>query len=281
MYKFVCLFACFVIAANAAFPSINPMVGPSTNPAPVSQEAVWRIGNISANMYERWEAYDAACNPKAVFAMAYLFMTHNARNLVRDGYFDNGNKMVNFVTTFAARYIEAIDEWESGRTWNVSQPWAVYFSSLESNRTDVTQDITIGMNAHINYDLAIAAYQEGYAVPQWRDDYFRINDLMAQIDPNITHNLGRYDPQFYNTDFVSLVYFHASIEFVTSWRTSAYATAISYQNALTSVIRQTIRLANEVTIAAVSTGIAIPYPYQTAPDRIAYCQANHYPMVLS
>jgi hypothetical protein len=63
---------------------------------------------------------------------------------------------------------------------------------IEFFYSDVTQDMTLGMNAHINYDLAIATFESGYAVPQWAPDYYRVNDLMNQIDGNVTHAL--YDP---------------------------------------------------------------------------------------
>lgn len=266
-------------------------VGPSPNPRPVTQDAIRRITRIAQDMRNRWEALDADCDPRAVFAVAYLFMTANAKKLVQNRYFDDGNKMVDFVSAFAGRYISAFDAWQNGDQDDVSLPWAVYYNFLASNRSDVTQDITIGMNAHINYDLAIAAYEQGYAVPQWRDDYYRVNDLMAMVDDNVTHALGRYDPQFYNTDFVSLTYFQASIDFVTSWRSSAYATAVGYQTAATStgvvpvpgvtpLAVRTLQAANEVSIAATGQSIAIPYPYRTDTQRKAYCQANHYPLVV-
>ena len=74
-------------------------VGPSTDPLPVSQGQLWRIGNLSLFMYNRWAAYDAECDPKAVFAIAYLYMTANAKRLVENGYFDDGDKMVDFITS--------------------------------------------------------------------------------------------------------------------------------------------------------------------------------------
>jgi len=254
-------------------------VGPSANPAPVTDAAIAKISNLSQVMYNMWYSYDAACDPKAVFAVAYLYMTANAKKLVEHGYFDDGDKMVDFVSTFAGRFLAATDSWEAGNT-AVSDPWHVYFAFLESNRSDVTQDLTIGMDAHINYDLPIAAYQQGYAVPAWTSDYYRVNDLMAQVDVNVTHALGRYDPEFYNTDWVSTAYFNASIDLVTSWRTSAYATAVGYQDCPppTSVTVPAAMHDCEISVAATGSGIARPYTYDTSPSRIAYCQANHYPL---
>jgi len=255
-------------------------VGPSTHPVPVLQSSMDRISSLASDMYSRWEALDAACDPKAVFAVAYLYMTASAKTLIANNYFDDGNKMTDFIETFAGRYISAFDNWAAGNQANVSAPWAVYFSFCESNRSDTTQDLTLGMNAHINFDLGVAAYEEGYAVPEWQDDYYRVNDLMADIDNNVTHALGRYDAQFYNTDWLSEAYFQASIDFVTSWRTTAYVSALAYQNALTPDAAQLLIDADEATVSVVAAGLAIPYLIPTAPSRIAYCQENHYPLVV-
>eukprot|EP01113_Clastostelium_recurvatum_P009694 TRINITY_DN146_c0_g1_i2.p1 TRINITY_DN146_c0_g1~~TRINITY_DN146_c0_g1_i2.p1 ORF type:complete len:317 (+),score=97.69 TRINITY_DN146_c0_g1_i2:102-953(+) len=276
------LFVCVLVSSllSVAYGQGVYRIGASANPATVTPQSITRITAIADDMYARWMTLDAQCDPRAVFAVAYLYMTANAKKLVVENYFDDGNKMVDFVSTFADRYISAFDAWDHGDQSTVSLPWAVYFTFLESNRSDVTQDITIGMNAHINYDLAIAAFEKGYAAPQWRNDYFRINDLMAMVDANVTLALGRYDAQFYNTDFVSQTYFFASIEFVTSWRSNAYLQAKTYALALTSLALRTLKSANEVSYATAGQTMAIPYPYRTDVQRVPYCMANHHPLIV-
>eukprot|EP01119_Soliformovum_irregulare_P002170 TRINITY_DN1233_c0_g2_i1.p1 TRINITY_DN1233_c0_g2~~TRINITY_DN1233_c0_g2_i1.p1 ORF type:complete len:280 (+),score=38.97 TRINITY_DN1233_c0_g2_i1:32-871(+) len=274
------LSCCVLITLCVAVYGQGFTIGPSTNPAPVTSASISRITAIADDMYQRWYQLDAACDPRAVFAVAYLFMTANAKKLVQNLYFDDGNKMVDFISTFAGRYLAAYTAWDNGQYNNVSLPWAVYYNFLDSKRSDVTQDITIGMNAHINYDLGIAAYQQGYASSRWRNDYYRVNDLMAQVDTNVTLALGRYDPQFYNTDWVSQTYFQASIDFVTSWRSNAYSQALAYQAALTPLGVKVLQATYEAAAATTGQSIAIPYLYRTNTTRVAYCQANHYPLVV-
>jgi hypothetical protein len=262
----------------------NPVqVGPSTNPATVTAASIQKVSDLASEMYSRWEALDQACDPRAPFAVAYLFMTANARRLITNNYFDDGNKMADFIQTFATRYITAYDNWASNNTAGVSQPWQIAFSFAAGGHSDVTQDLTLGMNAHINYDLAIATFESGYAVPQWAPDYYRVNDLMNQIDANVTHALGRYDPQFYNTDFLSQAYFTGSVQFVTSWRTGAYTTAVAYQAA--SLLTDPLGLGNtslaaleatsETTAVAAAVPWAIPYLNSTAAARRAYCMTQN------
>jgi len=272
----------FLACAGAQYS--NPIqVGPSTNPAPVTNASIQKVSDLASEMYSRWEVLDQACDPRAVFAVAYLFMTANARRLITDLYFDDGNNMADFILTFATRYITAFDNWASNDTAGVSDPWQIAFNFGAAGHSDVTQDMTLGMNAHINYDLAIATFESGYAVPQWAPDYYRVNDLMNQIDGNVTHALGRYDPQFLNTDFLSEAYFTASVQFVTSWRTGAYATAVAYQAA--SVVTDPLGLGNtslaaleatsEATAVAATIPLTIPYLNSTAPARYAYCMTQN------
>jgi len=280
MHRFsLTLFVVLVACASAQW--TNPVeLGPSANPAPVTAASIQKVSDLATEMYNRWQALDQVCDPRAVFAVAYLYMTANARRLISNLYFDDGNKMADFITNFAGRYITAYDNYVAGNMSGVSMPWQIAFNFALGNHSDVTEDITLGMNAHINYDLAIATFRSGYAVPQWATDFYRVNDLMNQIDVNITTALGRYDPQFLNTDFLSQAYFTASVQLVTSWRTSAYATALGYQTAsplpilggTTVAVLQAASLATAVTAA---TAIALPYLNPTQPARYAYCMTQN------
>lgn len=288
----------FVSLCRGQYP-VAPPFGPSAHPKAVSAAKIAKIQNLAAEMHNRWLVLDQTCDPRAVFAVAYLYMTHSAANLVSNGYFDDGNKMADFISNFAQRYITAYDNYAAGNMAGVSRPWAIYFNALTSNRSDVTQDVTLGMNAHINYDLGIVAYERGYARPNLTADYYRVNDLMAQVDLDITASLGRYDPQFYNTDFVSQTYFTASVQMVTSWRTTAYAEAVAYQtaadttgavtgvvtgivtgllggtNGVTGATVASLQLASEAAAVAAAIPFAVPYPYSTAASRVAYCMTQN------
>lgn len=43
----------------------------------------------------RWEALDADCDPNAVFALTYIYMTYGVKMLLAVDYFDDGNQMAN------------------------------------------------------------------------------------------------------------------------------------------------------------------------------------------
>ena len=178
---------------------------------------------------------------------------------------------------FAGRYTYAYDQWKLNNTCNVSGPWTVAFQTAAGQHSNVTQDLVLGMNAHINYDLAIIAYQQGYANLQMKDDFDRVNDLMTQIGPNITYALGsRYDP-FLLTDNVLLDYFFSlTVQLIIQWRTAAWTTALSYQSSL-PVLVPSLMLTNEQAVSTVALALSFPYFVPTAPDRIAYCSANHAP----
>jgi hypothetical protein len=90
----------FLACAGAQYS--NPIqVGPSTNPAPVTNASIQKVSDLASEMYSRWEVLDQACDPRAVFAVAYLFMTANARRLITDLYFDDGNNMADFILSMS------------------------------------------------------------------------------------------------------------------------------------------------------------------------------------
>ncbi len=149
-----------VVVVNAS-DSPYIFIGASSNPAPVTPQSVQKVSDLAAEMYSRWEALDQACDFRAVFAVAYLYMTASAKNLVQDLYFDVGNKMADFIPStlkapsiycptkmnkknktnihsfsldFAARYIAAYDAWEAGNLNAVTGPWLVTFNFGATNK---------------------------------------------------------------------------------------------------------------------------------------------------
>jgi len=252
-------------------------VGPSSAPDPVSVAALQKVGNLANNMTSRWAVLDAQCSPLAVFALTYLYMTHGAMQMIANLYFDNGDDMADFVVTFATRYITAFDNWASGDLEGVSDPWIVYFNNALSNMSTVSQNLELGMNAHINYDLAIATVIAGYAVPCKKPDYDRVNDLMSDIIYNLTVDLSdRYDSSL-APGGINDVEDYATLQLIIGWRENALVDAVSYYNALTEGEQQVLQDINEGEATTGADAIALENLENTYTSRKEYCEANHAP----
>jgi len=228
-------------------------------------------------MTARWQVLDSECSPKAVFALTYLYMTHGAKQLIADLYFDNGNDMADFVVTFASRYTTAFDNWAAGDLCGVSSPWQEAFSFGQTNMSTAQQDLELGMNAHINYDLAIATYESGYAVDSKKPDYDRVNDLMSDIIYNITVDIGdRYDPSL-SPGGLNNAEFWTMLQVIIGWRESAWVDAVTYKTVLGELAGQELQDTYEAAAATEAVAMEAGSLENTSVSRIGYCEAHHAP----
>jgi len=117
------------------------------------------------------------------FVALYERVTSNVRRaLVAGNVFDDGPRMERLDVVFANRFIEAWDQHVRGE--RPSESWSVAFSVLDDPGVLVVQHLMLGMNAHINLDLGIAAATVAPtpdALAALRADFMRINDLLARL----------------------------------------------------------------------------------------------------
>lgn len=84
---------------------------------------------------------------------------------------------------FARRYFDAFFAWEQNET--VSQSWAKAFFISENKSMLVLQHLLMGMNAHINLDLGIAAAEISSRenIHLLKNDFIKINEILsAQVE---------------------------------------------------------------------------------------------------
>lgn len=170
---------------------------------------------------------DASLAPHhKLFAAMYRQVTAAVAEGIACEDFENGPRMDCFDTVFANRYFEALQQYRSGQP--CSGPWQVAFAFGDSGRGIVLQHLLLGMNAHINLDLAIAAAEvapEGNT-GALRDDFERINDLLARMIDGVQDVLGDFSPMLHTIDRVGGKADEAVIEFsITRARAAAWAAA--------------------------------------------------------
>ena len=79
-----------------------------------------------------------------------------ARGLT-EGLFDDAERLDRFDAVFAGRYLTALEAWRDGR--DPGRSWRLAFRAAEDTDLVVVQQVVLGINAHINLDLAVAAAQ--------------------------------------------------------------------------------------------------------------------------
>jgi hypothetical protein len=129
-------------------------------------------------------------SPLGYFAAVYLKMTIAVRDGIEAGLFENGSRMEQLDVRFAGRYFEAFDAWQAGQP--CTQSWQVAFEASRQSDFAVLQHILLGINAHINLDLGIAAAQtrSGDAIFGLRKDFDRINDIIAALTDRVQECLA-------------------------------------------------------------------------------------------
>ncbi|MFP5318408.1 MAG: DUF5995 family protein [Acidimicrobiia bacterium] len=110
------------------------------------------IEAVIDEMTSRWHRLHRGGDWRAVFARTYLTTTQQILAATRrPGVFLNPDWIVRIDCDFAHRYFRAFDDFE--RTGRCALPWQVAFQSARAKQTFILQDVLLGMNAHINFDL--------------------------------------------------------------------------------------------------------------------------------
>ena len=120
-------------------------------------------------------------SPMGYFAALYYKMTLAVRDTVLRGEFENGSRMEQMDVAFARRYFEAFDTLQAGG--KPSESWRLAFEVAQDAHVTVMQHLMLGMNAHINLDLGIAAasVRQRDAIFGMRKDFMHVNQIIESL----------------------------------------------------------------------------------------------------
>jgi hypothetical protein len=131
---------------------------------------------------------------RAIFLMIYTRMTREVRRGIERGRFANPDWMRRYVLTFADYYRRAFLAFETGAMGAVPDPWRIAFGTAISGEGLVLQDALLGINAHINYDLALTLDDVG--IDPNRDekytDHRTIDQILARLVDTQQEVLAEY-----------------------------------------------------------------------------------------
>jgi hypothetical protein len=131
----------------------------------------------------------------AEFSDLYLTITQGIRDRIERGDFfaDNGY-LARLDVSFANRYLDALRAWAGGQ--RTPRSWQVLFEAPDSGELTAIQLAGAGVNAHINFDLAVATVDTGREVGDAeldtgtrREDYAKVNDVFAERMDALLHNV--------------------------------------------------------------------------------------------
>jgi hypothetical protein len=111
------------------------------------------------------------------FALLYLRTTEGMGDANNEGEFSNPQFWDSeVIPTFANYYLDAYAAWRRGDTQDVPIAWRIAFRT-EPERLNCTQMLYLGINAHVNNDLAFMIEEMGprYTYP----DHKHVDDVLA------------------------------------------------------------------------------------------------------
>ena len=132
------------------------------------------------------------------FAALYERVTTNVRRAIVAGdIFQDNPRMVRLDVVFATRFLDAWEEFTRGA--RPSESWLVAFSRLDDPGPLVVQHLLLGMNAHINLDLGIAAATVAPTAAELESlwpDFKTINNILARLVAVVEVELGQISTRF-------------------------------------------------------------------------------------
>lgn len=142
--------------------------------------------------------------PLAFFPAVYRATTLRVKAGMQQGTFEDAPRMGRFVTTFANRYLAALDARAAGAAVGPSRAWQVAFDAAVRPHTMILQHVLVGMNAHINFDLplAVIAAAAGGNVLDLEADFHAINDILAALLDPVQEVIDGFSPLLHILDEV-------------------------------------------------------------------------------
>lgn len=133
-------------------------------------------------------------SPKGYFAVLYLKVTKAVKTGIDRKEFKDNKRMEELDVIFAKRYIEAY--YFSKENKPISDAWTLAFNMDTKYWPIVLQHLLIGMNAHINLDLGIAAAEvmRGKDIDDLHGDFNKINTVLASLVSDVEKDLSTIWP---------------------------------------------------------------------------------------
>ncbi|MBX2923748.1 MAG: hypothetical protein KF746_16210 [Chitinophagaceae bacterium] len=151
--------------------------------------AVRDIADVIERLNEIIAQTKASGNRMGYFAALYKRMTVAVQNGINANLFEDGQRMNRLDICFAQRYFDAYETYNAGSS--CSTAWKCAFDYCRDDGLTVIQHLILGVNTHINLDLAIAAAEisKDSNIDTLAYDFNKINDVIASLVDDVQESL--------------------------------------------------------------------------------------------
>jgi hypothetical protein len=102
---------------------------------------------------------------------------------------------------FANRYFDALDAFRNKS--ELSECWRTAFDGAGDDQLLIVHHLLLGMNAHINFDLAISMAKvapNSASLAAMQNDFNDVNDIFGKLIEDIESRVGEVSPLFHELD---------------------------------------------------------------------------------
>lgn len=151
------------------------------------------------------DSWETAKDRRLVFLSCYKLMTENIQAAIDAKDFEDNPWVYTLMENFAEYYFRALEAYERDQG-NPPAAWRIAFIAAHNPRTHVLQNLVLGMNAHITYDLVFAL--SDLLSLEWQQlsaeqrkmryrDHCHVNDIIYHtIDAVQDQVVDRFEPEF-------------------------------------------------------------------------------------
>ncbi len=108
-------------------------------------------------MIQQADTWEKSADRRYIFLRCYSMMSTNMVVAIREGQFEDPVWVSTLMQRFAEYYFVALEAYEQ-RAEHTSRVWKQAHEAAQHHELHVLQNLLLGVNAHINYDLPLSLY---------------------------------------------------------------------------------------------------------------------------
>lgn len=207
--------------------------------------------SITDRMQTLVQQWQAAADRRSIFLSCYALMTGNMLTAISAGEFSDAAWVNTLLHRFADYYFVA-QQADEQHSPTVPAVWQITFDAAHQPQTMALQNLLLGVNAHINYDLVFTLAD--LLEPEWAQlspaqkqqrysDHCHVNSIISRtIDAVQDDILEQWAPALDIVDkFMGRLDEWLITRLITHWRDEVWANAVNFVEMPTTDARQQLR----------------------------------------
>jgi hypothetical protein len=268
--------------------SLLPGLGDAYDPGSANDCVAGRLSCVTVivnEMQQRFRPLAKDCSHNAPFALTYLRVTQTYKwSAEQPGYYVEPGWMTHAVAVFAKYYLRAYAAWTADpSSATVPQAWKMAFDAAKNRAVTGSGNLMLGINAHINRDLAFAMAAAGLVGPDGtshKPNFDKVNQLLNSVTlPLLAELSARFDPSMQSSDTPYHLDATATANVMFGWREQAWRNAEALAAAPTedarALVAQQIEANSVAQAQTLLASFAYTPPLTTSTSRDTWC-ADHY-----